>query len=438
MRIEIGVLGKVSLCGLAWLAVAVIGCAPAFGQGASSEGPAKNDVSVGAMLKRIEELEASQKLMQQTIDQLRGAAAPAKSEAASASTPAVEPAAVEQAAQTASDEEHVTALGPLKLQAFSDFDFGRPWFEKQPLGGLSGSTNSFTIGDFDLFTNTRISDHWSVLGEMLVTSDFSNEFGVEMDRLMLNYDVNDYLKISFGKYNSAIGYYTNAFHRAHFFQTAISRPIMFADEDNGGILPVHNIGITTTGKIPSGMLGLHWVAEIANGTGVTHSDVPIQNFVDENNGKALNFAIYARPEWLPGLQTGVSFYIDTLHPLTSPAMRETIPAGYVAYVGSRLEWLNEIAVVRHSVLDSGAVYHGVTSYSQVSWGFGATRPYFRYDYQNVASSDPIFGSLGRESGPSIGIERHLSRFLVVKTQFGRVTELNRATNAIDGQFAFAF
>ena len=66
--------------------------------------------------------------------------------------------------------------------------------------------------------------------------------------MLLTYKASDYFQISFGKYNTAIGYYTNAFHRAHFFQTAISRPIMFADEDDGGILPVHNIGVTATGQ----------------------------------------------------------------------------------------------------------------------------------------------------------------------------------------------
>ena len=130
--------------------------------------------------------------------------------------------------------------------------------------------------------------------------------------------------------------------------------------------------------------------------------------------------------------------VDTIHPFFAPSMRETIPAAYLDYVGTKLEWLNEMAVVTHSVLDSSRVYHGFTSYSQVSWGFGRTRPYFRYDYQNVASSDPVFGSLGRESGPSVGVERRVSRYLIAKTQYGWLTMLSRTTGAVDGQLAFAF
>ena len=433
MLVEIDVLNKIGGYVALWLVAVVIGSTPGVAQTADSEAPGTRDVPVQVLLKRIEELEASQKQMQQKIDQLTG-----QTMRTTPPQPAPAPApVVEQVAQSVPDDDHVTTLGPLHLQAFSDFDFGRPWFEKPPPGGLAGTTNSFTVGDFDLFTNTRISDQWNVVGELLVTSDYTNETSIEIDRLLLTYKASDYFQISFGKYNTDIGYYTNAFHRAHFFQTAISRPVMFADEDNGGILPVHNIGLTATGLIPSGTLGLHWTVDIANGRSETAAE-PIQNFNDENNGKALNFALASNPAWLPGLHLGASFYVDTIHPFFAPSMRETIPAAYLDYVGTKLEWLNEMAVVTHSVLDSSRVYHGFTSYSQVSWGFGRTRPYFRYDYQNVASSDPVFGSLGRESGPSVGVERRVSRYLIAKTQYGWLTMLSRTTGAVDGQLAFAF
>jgi hypothetical protein len=435
--IEIGISDKIRRHALAWLVAAVIGAAPAPAQTADAEAPGDKDVPVKALLKRIEELEASQKQMQQTIDQLKGATPAQALVPPVGPGPLPAPVQASAAADSASDEEHVTSLGPLKLQAFGDFEFGRPWFAQIPPGGFASSTNSFTMGDFDLFTNTRISDHLSVLGELLITSDFTNETSLEIDRMLLTYKASDYFQISFGKYNTDIGYYTNAFHRAHFFQTAISRPIMYADEDDGGILPVHNIGITATGKIPSGPWGLQWTAEIANGRSETAAE-PVQNFTDENNGKAVNFALASSPVWLPGFHFGASFYVDTIHPFIAPSMRETIPAAYIVYVSPKLEWLNEMAVLTHAVLDSSRVYHTVTSYSQISWGFGRTRPYFRYDYQNAASSDPILGSLGRESGPSVGVERRLSRFLILKGQYGWLTVENHTTGAVDGQIAYAF
>jgi hypothetical protein len=399
---------------------------------------------IDRLLKRIDEMEASQQKMQAKIDQLIGAQAAVTVSPAPMPAPAAQPAVAasvappEPVASVVADEpdDHMHRLGPVEFQGFSDFDYGRAWFEKQPPGGLVGTPNSFGIGDLDLFTNTRISDHWSVLAELLITSDFTNEFGAELDRLLFTYKANDYFQIAFGKYNTALGYYPNAFHRARYFMTATSRPIMYSDEDNGGILPVHNIGITATGKIPSGSLGLHWVAEVANGVAVDKAE-PIQNFADENNGKAVNLAVYARPSWLDGFQTGISVYRDTLHPLNLPGVGQTIYTGHIVYVNSKLEWLNEASLLRHDL--EGHISRSLTSYTQLSYAFGKFRPYFRYDYQNIPASDPIFGTLGRESGPSFGVYRHLSNYVVFKLQYGLLGERNKPS-AIDlnAQLAYAF
>lgn len=410
---------------------------PAFAQ---SEPGASTDQApaVERLLKRIDELEASQKKMQEKIDQLSGAANVAPAPAAPAA-PAPEAVAAqpEPVPVVADATAHYHRLGPVEFQGFSDFDYGRAWFEKLPPGGLRGSPRSFNIGDFDLFTNTRISEHWNVVGELLISSDFSNEFGAELDRLLFTYTANDYFKIGFGKYDTALGFYPNEFHRARYFMTATSRPIMFSDEDNGGIIPVHSVGATATGKIPSGSLELNWVAELANGRSASNPDVPIQNFVDENNGKAVNVGLFIHPDWLRGLSVGASLYRDRLHPLDSPAIGQLIFEGYVAYVGRKLEWLNEAAQVRHNM--QGHIFRSTTSYTQLSWGFPLLRPYFRYDYQNIPSSDPIFGVLGRLSGPSVGINRSISTYVVFKLQYGLLGERGRpSANDLTAQLAFAF
>ena len=423
---------------LRFMLMAILAWTSAFAQQTpGAEQPAR-DKTIETLTRKIADLEATQKQMQEKIDKLGGG--PVSS--AQPQTPApVHETAADQSdpADTPSPDpsESMHTLGPVQFQGFTDFNYGRPWFEKLPETGLAGSPRSFNIGDFDLFTNTRISDRWSVLAELLVTSDFSNEFAAEMDRFMFTYKQNDYFKVSFGKFSTALGYYTNAFHRAQYFQTTAGRPIMYSDEDNGGILPVHSIGISATGKIPTGSLGLHWVVELANGRNV-RSDVPIQNFVDYKNGKAVNFALYARPDWLHGFQAGVSVYRDTLYPIDMDPIKQTIVTAHAAYVGRRLEWLNEASMLRHA-LPGGRVIHDTTSYTEIAWAFGKLRPYFRYDYQNIPAGDPIFGPLGRRSGPSFGINRHISNYVVLKLQYGRLGEREAASvNALTGQLAFAF
>jgi hypothetical protein len=405
------------------------------------------DATIQKLLQKIDELEAAQKKMQERLDALTGkpvqqppaqaVSAVAAPEPAAAAVPVAQQPPADADMADPSTRDH--ALGPVTFRGFSDLDFGRAWFEKLPPGGLNGSPNSFNIGDFDLFTNVRISEHWSVVGEMLVTSDFTNEFGIEMDRLLLNYKPNQYFNIGFGKYNTALGYYPNEFHRARYFQTATARPVMYSDEDNGGILPVHNIGITATGAIPSGGLGLHWVTEVANGRSASHPEVPIQNFADENTSKAVDAGLYAKPDGLRGFQAGFSIYHDIMHPTEGPAVNENIFTGHVVYSNSKVEFLNEAALLRHAVENTSRVYRSLTGYTQVSYAFGKFRPFFRYDYQNIPEGDPLFGSQGKLRGPSFGLNRHISNYVVLKLQYGRLFQTSHlSANDFQIQLAFAF
>jgi hypothetical protein len=415
--------------------------------GAPAQNPAQ-DASTAALLQRVEELERSLASIKAELAQ-RSATAPGSvtalgsvtapgSVTALAAAPAVPPAAPLVAALPPEDDSHT--LGPLQFRGYSDLGFGRALFEKMPSSGLAGSPQSFTIGDFDLFVTSKINSHLTFLGEALITSDFTNDFGAEMDRLMLTYTVDRHLQISAGKFNTAIGYYTNEFHRARYFQTATGRPLLFADEDNGGILPVHSIGLSATGELPSGHIGLHWVAELANGRASRHPDaMPIQNFVDENSGKAFNLALYARPEGLSGFETGMSFYRDRLYPEGFSAVEQKIYSAHVAFVKPHLELLGEGVLMKHESIDSHHNSNILSSYLQASYQMGLIRPFFRYDYQNVPGSDPIFGSLGREGGPSVGIRYNFSDFGAFKLQYGRLgIRAGQSTNDVQAQLAFAF
>jgi hypothetical protein len=395
-----------------------------------------------ALLNKVEELERSLAAIKAEMTG-RPPAAPAEAPrtAPAASSPAPVPAAMAPApadvpAAAVKDDNHT--LGPLQFRGYSDLGFGRAPFEKLPPGGLTGSTHSFTTGDFDLFVTSQINDRLSFLAESLITSDFTNNYGAEMDRLMLTYSFSKYFRVSAGKFNTAIGYYTNEFHRARYFQTATGRPLLFGDEDNGGILPIHSVGLTATGAIPSGTLGLHWTAEIANGRASHDSDsVPLQNFVDENNGKAFNLALYARPEWLHGLETGVSFYHDTLHPAEISPLDQRIYSAHVAFIRPHMELLAEGVLLQHSTV-AGQTFNTSSSYAQASYQMHNVRPYFRYEYQNVPGSDPVFGTLGRRNGPSAGIRYNFSDFGCFKVQYGRLYRDGSLTNDAQAQIAFAF
>ena len=110
-------------------------------------------------------------------------------------------------------------------------------------------------------------------------------------------------------------------------------------------------------------LGLHYVAEVGNGrSSRSPLNEPVQNVLDENNRKSVNFAVFARPDAVRGLQAGLSIYRDLLAPQNSPRIGETIFAAHAVYVGLNLEWLNEALVLRHAPQGTSRVFDSTRSF----------------------------------------------------------------------------
>jgi hypothetical protein len=311
-----------------------------------------------------------------------------------------------------------------------------------------GNTHSFALGEFNLFITSKLSERISVLAEAVVAAEenfgpkmitVENQFEIELERFLLQYSASNYLNLSFGRYHTAIGFYNTAYHHSSWLQTAVGRPFLFAFEDQGGILPIHNVGVSATGHIPSGRLGLRYVAEAGNGRASRSPlDAPVQNVRDENNGKAVNVAILARPEWARGFQAGFSVYRDRLTPQDSPKIGQTIMAAHAVYQGPKWELLNEALLFRHA-LQTGGVIHTPGFYTQAARQFGKVRPYFRYQYLNVPGRDPVFADVGLLHGPSLGMRYDFSEFAAFKLQYDHMERRRLpGINGLMTQLSFTF
>jgi hypothetical protein len=379
---------------------------------------------IAALEARIREIEARQAEVNSPQQTAQVASANATIAASSTGAATGYPAAM-------SDHDEMSSGTPrLQLQGFADMNFRA--------SDQKGTTNSFALGQLDLFLTSRLSEKFSVLGELIVEAGSDNQFSFEIHRLLLRYAHNDYFNFSAGRFHSAIGYYNTAYHHGSWFQTAANRPFIFAFESKGGILPLHNVGLSITGRIPSAPFGLRYVAEIGNGRASRSPlDRAVQTAVDENNGKAFNLGIFARPKALSGFQTGFSIYRDNLTPNGSPKVGQTIMAAHLVYQNKLYEILNEAVVVRHTLNDR--VFHTPGFYTQFARRFGSARPYFRYQYVNAPSDDPIFHDVGRRNGPSLGLRYDVSDFAAFKAQYDRT--LRRRLSSINElilQLAFTF
>jgi TolA-binding protein len=330
------------------------------------------------------------------------------------------------------DEGLPTGTPRLQLQGFADVNL-RASDEK-------GRTTSFSLGQLDLFMTSRLSENFSVIGELILEASEDNTFTFEVHRLLLRYAPRDYFNLNVGRGHTAIGYYNTAYHHGSWFQTAAVRPYLFAFEGKGGILPLHNVGVSASGRIPRAPFGLRYVAEIGNGRSARASrDGAVQTAFDENNGKAFNLALIARPPRMPWLQTGFSIYRDRRTPFASPTIDETILAAHLVYRSSRNEMLNEGILIRHAA--GARVFNTPGFYTQFARRYGDARPYFRYQYVNAPDDDPVLRTLdvGRRNGPSVGLRYDVSDFAAFKVQYDRTQRRRkRALDELILQLAFTF
>jgi hypothetical protein len=427
--------------------------------------------TIQMLLERIDRLEARVA----KLEAAQPAAASAPQAAAPASQAAAPPPSKLEAANTVSAQTLSPGVPPAQAPAPAEaeaqietsvdhpeperMDMSKTLLRIRGFGDVSfhgdnvhGDTSSFSLGQLNLFVTSDISEKFKFLGEIVfesgpdnfyeVPGGHRNEVGVDVERYLLQYSYNDYFNLAVGRYHTAIGYYNTAYHHSTWFQTTTGRPLLFQFEDTGGILPVHNVGASASGRIPSGKLGLHYVAEIGNGRAsrAPLDDEPVQNEVDENNHKAFNLAVFSRPTAVQGLQLGFSAYHDLLTPANLPsAVGETILAAHVIYIVPTFEWLNEALVIRHSPQGSSRIFQTPGFYTQISKRWGSYRPYFRYQYINASSSEPIFPDVKLRAGPSVGLRYDASESVALKLQYD-YTALRQqpASNGLTLQLGFTF
>lgn len=406
-------------------------------------GPAADKETLQLLLKRIDQLEA--RVSQLEAEKQAGAAtastpAPVQPSSATPSAPA-SPAITSAMAQLTAPAQTPPPTAPESEQTQSEggmsdrMDLSKTLLRIRGFGDISlhgdtvkGDTTSFSLGQLDLFVTSDVSDKFRFLSEIVFEAGpnnfygaiggSENSFGVDIERYLLQYSYNDYLNISAGRGHTAIGYYNTAYHHSTWLQTTTGRPFLFDFEDHGGILPIHIVGATASGLIPSGALGLHYVAEIGNGRESRNPlEEPVQNEVDDQNHKAFNLAVFARPEAIHGFQTGFSIYRDVLVPPNSPRVGETILAAHAVLIRPKYEWLSEAVLDRHALIGTSSTFNTPGFYTQVSRQFGSYRPYFRYQYLNVANDEPVFPDVALRHGPSLGLRFDASESVALKFQY---------------------
>jgi hypothetical protein len=433
----------------------------------ATQQPSQSDAQIiRQLVEQIKVLQQKDQELEQRIQLLEGKH-PAETE--KSETDASEPTPA-QPTQTAAEQPPPTLPSPLprdwhdlhgiQWHGFGELDYkvlNQRQLETGTYGFVPGSAGNFYTGDFGLFLTARISEKTSVLSEMVIEEGTAQSYSVDMRRLLLKYDYNDHLKLSFGRYQTGIGYYNWAFRSAAWLQTTADRPLVMEYASDGGILPTQAVGISVTGAIPSGMLDLNYIAEYGSSDTV-RPDINGDGLVnDENNGNHINIGLFSTPDRVPGLRIGGSFYHDQISDFvfTAPGnttaaisptenfpsarWNQTIVNGHVVYTARGIEFLSEGFLIRHALIGSPLNFNTPAFYSQLSKKIGPIRPFVRYQYVNASSRNLIFDDVGLRYGPSFGARYDFNDFIAFKAQLDQT--VRRGLPDLDGlhfQLAFTF
>ncbi len=327
--------------------------------------------------------------------------------------------------------------------------------------------NRFWLGELDFYVSAQIAPNTSIISENVLSADPStNNWSFEAERIFIDYKFNPYFNVVAGRFHTEIGYYNTAFHHGTWFEMDTHRPWFLEFEDSGGILPVHMVGVSVDGEIPSGSANLHYWFQVGNGRSYDSALTP-QNPTQaehvDNGRKAVNIALTSKPSWAPGFQFGAGFYHQDVSPQTAvpgtgvegfdvvPSVSlatedETIGNVSVIYNG-RDGWtfLNEAFLIGHRPTGD-TTHHTFAAYSEASKKLGAWTPYARFTYVNSPASDPVYNLIqttGLRYGPTFGLRYDFTDYACLKLQYDLTYESSSEqeqapTNDVTFQVAFTF
>jgi hypothetical protein len=413
---------------------------------AQNTGPFDHE-TVDQLVQQIKQLQQQDLDLQERIKILE-ARQPQTTHVTEADTtsPAASPQTAEQAppAQEAAPHDWKDLRG-MQWRGFSEFNYKvldqrRP--ELGPDGFVPGSAGNFYSGDFDLFISSKVTDKASVLAEIAFGELDNQTFNVDLERFLVHYELSDYVKMSFGRYQTGISYFNTEFRSAKFLLTTADRPLVAQFADEGGLLPTQAVGVSITGLVPSGKLGLNYLFEYGSSDTVRPDINGSGEVNDENNGNHVNVGFFVRPEAFSGLRIGGSFYHDKISNSTvsSPIrIGQTIVNAHVVYMAHGIEFLNEGFLIRHSPEDGSVALNTPAFYSQFSKRFAHIRPFFRYQYVNTSMQNLLFDDVGLRYGPSFGARYDFSDSIAFKAQLDHTVRKDQPDlNGLQMQIAFAF
>ena len=337
------------------------------------------------------------------------------------------------------DHEHMMAEAPasprLDLHGFFDVTLRAANSRK----AVRDSTAiGWSLGQFDLFMTSRLTDRISFLGEAVMEAG-EGSGSIDLERAYVRYSFSDHLRVTAGRTHSAVSYWYVTCHHGALLQPTILRPapVRFEDELEGGLLPAHAVGLEFSGHQPVGDLSLDWVANLANGRAQDRTKV--QTVGDGNRDKQIGASTTlsgtGELEWHAG---GALFHDRT--PPDAVTGGETDQNIASVHLALRHAWLDEVAEY-FSVMDrdrlTGAQRTNKAWYGVLTLGPGSWRPYVAVEGVRIAA-DPFYTGTADLDRATLGLRYDVNAFNSVKLEYRNALRAGERTHELLLQTAFTF
>jgi hypothetical protein len=295
-------------------------------------------------------------------------------------------------------------------------------------------TWGFALDQLDLYLTSKLANRISFLTEM-VFEYRSGAFVSDVERVIVTFAPRSYFRVSAGRFHTPIGFWNTAYHEGTLLFPTIDRPLLYSFPDDGGILPLHTIGLQIAGRDIS---PLHLGYEVSVGNGIGSTPV-----ADNDNTKACTVALHSQVT--SALRVGASLYLDRIAAGTpslagtalAEPVRERVIGGYAVYQAPRWEMAGEWQRVTNRAASGVS---GVTDgfYLFAGHRTGRVTGYARYEELRFPPADPYY-EVNSAKLAIVGARYDFAATTTTKLELRRRrTALTGAANEVALQVAVGF
>ena len=343
----------------------------------------------------------------------------------------------------------VPDIGAFELNGFADVSFTK--CDNKDCHEENGRNGNTTLGTLDFYVSQEIQDV-NILMELVVEDGDA----IDLERLILGYDLNDNLRFQMGRFHTPLGFWNTSFHHGVQLQTTIKRPEFLLFEDDGGILPVHTVGVNLSGKFSSPQLTTYYGLMAGSGPRITSEEGNIilspNNVSDNNMGKAVALSLAFSSPMIEGLKVGASGHIARVQSDESAQISginvdvdQTILGAALSYSPGNIDLMGEYFSIKDKDnIGSGKSNTSSAYYALVSYTFaGKWIPYLLYEnmsLKNGQGEDPYFLALGTKDvkKTTAGLRYNINIRSSVKAEWRNVERGDANWNEYGFQWGLSF